>query len=409
MAGGPAWLDSPGLKKTYKRFLPIGFAVAVLWALIWPAPGDHAAHWISNGWKILSTINMCIIFFLFGISLETKELKSAFGAVKALSLGTVTILVLTSFLGYIPLRIPLKPYEFSLGMAIFSCVPTSLSSGVTLVIQGYGNGALALVFTVLTNLLGIVTAPIFVKMILGGNITVDAIGLLKKLSVSILMPLAVGKALREAFPVVGVIAKVWKLPLGMLNSLQIIVIVWQTLSSSQSVLMEQEIFDIFIAIFAAVVQHICFLFFTLLLSFIVALPDKERKAYVIMASQKALPVAAVIILQLDPAQVGSLGLIAMPCIVFYVLQLFIDSYICNAWASKYENRAAVIEQRYANQLKRLETLEALEAAMGITWTATWHPVSSGASLEAVKVGLGGGDKESLIAKAADSASAAWRA
>lgn len=42
---------------------------------------------------------------------------------------------------------------------------------------------------------------------------------------------------------------------------------------------------------------------------------------------------------------GNLGLISMPCIVFYVMQLFIDAYICNAWASKYENRAAVIEKR----------------------------------------------------------------
>lgn len=92
----------------------------------------------SNGWKVVSTINMIIIFLIFGISIETKELKSALKAWKALLLGLTTILVWTSFLGFLPLKIPMKPYEFSIGMAIFSCVPTSLSSGVTLVIQASG-------------------------------------------------------------------------------------------------------------------------------------------------------------------------------------------------------------------------------------------------------------------------------
>lgn len=101
--------------------------------------------------------------------------------------------------------------------------------------QGYGNGALALLFTVASNALGIVTAPIFVKLVLGGEVAVDAVSLLIKLSVSILLPLVVGKAAREVFPAVAKIAKIWKLPLGMLNSFQIMMIVWQTLSYSQKV------------------------------------------------------------------------------------------------------------------------------------------------------------------------------
>jgi predicted Na+-dependent transporter len=45
------------------------------------------------------------------------------------------------------------------------CSPTSLSQAITLVIQGYGNGALSLFLTVVTNLLGIVTTPLFVSMV----------------------------------------------------------------------------------------------------------------------------------------------------------------------------------------------------------------------------------------------------
>jgi hypothetical protein len=102
----------------------------------------------------MTTINMCIIFFIFGITLETSELKEAVKAVRSLSTGLVSILLLTCLTGFIPLMIPFKPYEFSVGLAIMACVPTSLSSGVSLVIGSYGNGALALLFTVSSNLVG---------------------------------------------------------------------------------------------------------------------------------------------------------------------------------------------------------------------------------------------------------------
>lgn len=71
---------------------------------------------------------------------------------------------------------------------------------MTLVIQGYGNGALGLLFTVAGNVTGIVTSPLMVKAVLGSliNAKIDSVDLLVKLGVSILMPLLVGKAVREA-------------------------------------------------------------------------------------------------------------------------------------------------------------------------------------------------------------------
>jgi sodium/bile acid cotransporter 7 len=86
---------------------------------------------------------MAIIFFIFGLTLDTSELVAALKAWKAILYGLTSILLLTPLYGFLAMVLPFKPYEFSLGLAIMACVPTSLSSGVTLVIQGYGNGALA--------------------------------------------------------------------------------------------------------------------------------------------------------------------------------------------------------------------------------------------------------------------------
>jgi sodium/bile acid cotransporter 7 len=94
-----------------------------------------------NGWKLATTINMAVIFFIFGITLDTSELLTALKAWKALVFGLTSMLVLTPLFGFIAVRLPFEPREFALGLAIMACVPSSLSSGVTLVIQVCGGAA----------------------------------------------------------------------------------------------------------------------------------------------------------------------------------------------------------------------------------------------------------------------------
>jgi hypothetical protein len=43
----------------------------------------------------------------------------------------------------------------------------------------------------------------------------------------------------------------------------------------------------------------------------------------------------------------------IPCIVFYIMQLFIDSFIANTWASKYERYAAA-EEAYESAMAALD-------------------------------------------------------
>ena len=93
--------------------------------------------------------------------------------------------------------------------------------------------------------------------------------------------------------------------------------------------------------------------FNIIVSWLLRFPEMERKAIIVMCSQKNLPTAATIISYFDPEAVGNLGLITIPCIVFYIMQLFIDAFIANTWASKYE-RLAAVEASYKAELKQLE-------------------------------------------------------
>jgi predicted Na+-dependent transporter len=77
-----------------------------------------------------------------------------------------------------------------------------------------------------------------------------------------------------------------KAPLYLINNLQITIIVWQKLSAAREVLVEQEAADVFLAALAAILLHFIFLMFNIIVTWLLRFPEAERKAIIIMASQK---------------------------------------------------------------------------------------------------------------------------
>jgi len=461
--------------------------------MLFPRPGEAVAHYTVNGWKVATTANMAVIFLIFGVTLETRELADAARARCALALGAGSILFLTPLTGILAARLPFKPREFALGLAVMACAPTSLSSGVTLVGQGGGSGALALLLTVSTNVVGIATAPLMVKLALGGlpnagsaaaaaaeaslsaaaalsagaalsaspvslsayapppppsfllgaapsfyNLSagvaplpgglssalpatpgganggggasghanglngghggggksggahVDTLDLLVKLGTSILAPLIFGKVVREAGPrsFRDVTVPKSKSILYLANNLQISMIVWQKISAARSVLLAQGFLPVFFASLATVGWHFLLLAINGLACGVARLPERERKAVVLMASQKNLPTAAVIISYFDAASVGDLGLMTVPCIVWYVAQLFVDAYLASAWASKWE-RLQGLEEAYKEELAAVRGEERAAGGAGGKEDGTGGLAALAAG-EAATTGGGGG-------------------
>ncbi|KAL6634490.1 hypothetical protein ACP70R_027161 [Stipagrostis hirtigluma subsp. patula] len=85
------------------------------------------------------------------------------------------------------------------GLAMFCCMPTTLSSGVTLTQLVGGNSALALAMTVVSNLLGIITVPLSLAKYIGGGagVSLPTEKLFKSLVTRLLIPLIIGKVARE--------------------------------------------------------------------------------------------------------------------------------------------------------------------------------------------------------------------
>lgn len=117
-----------------KNVLPIGFFVVLVWALLWPLPGERASKPEVEGFRVVSTINILVIFIISGLTLKTDDIANS-SAWLGFTYGVFAILVLTPCVGFAAAELPFEDHEFSYGLAVFCVVPTTLTSGVTLVMQ----------------------------------------------------------------------------------------------------------------------------------------------------------------------------------------------------------------------------------------------------------------------------------
>eukprot|EP00304_Pavlova_gyrans_P011932 CAMPEP_0206043336 /NCGR_PEP_ID=MMETSP1466-20131121/8591_1 /ASSEMBLY_ACC=CAM_ASM_001126 /TAXON_ID=44452 /ORGANISM="Pavlova gyrans, Strain CCMP608" /LENGTH=408 /DNA_ID=CAMNT_0053418135 /DNA_START=1 /DNA_END=1227 /DNA_ORIENTATION=+ len=325
------------VKKTaIKQCLPLGLVLAIIFGLAVPMLGATVASWEVIGRGVVQTLCVWIIFLISGMTLKTDDVTKALHAWKAIGFGFVSILFITPLLapavGALPL--PLPP-EFSIGFVLFCSMPTTINSGVALVVQAKGSFALALMLTVLTNLIGVFTVPFFLSLVLElGRVRISPVDLLTKLLVLILAPLVVGKALREAVPRVQTFVKEQKQRLSLTANFCLALIPWMKLSESQGDLVDAGGAAVALVIVIGLVIHFVYLAWNYAFArLVLRLPGDELRAVVIMGSQKTLPMAMAVLAAL-PDSIGAHGLIAVPAIISHLVQIFVDAWIATRWGQR---------------------------------------------------------------------------
>ncbi len=312
----------------FKQFLPVGLVIAALVGFLAPAPGLFMASLPTQ------YIAVSIIFICSGLTLRTDEIKAALSSWTATAWGSASILFITPLIGtLIAFQLPLDR-SFQLGLALFCCMPTTLSSGLALTAQARGNVALALLLTVLTNTVGIVTVPFVLALLLAslGQVELSAQALLVKLCFSILLPLAVGKYLRRW-------VHAWvdrnRVHLTMTSNAALISIPWMKFSESSDRLAQIALSSLLILVVSGLAIHVFFLLLNDGAARLLKLALPLRKAMVLLASQKTLPVAMTVLAFLPEESVSAelKGLIAIPCITFHLGQIFLDAFIATRWAA----------------------------------------------------------------------------
>ncbi|CAI8602052.1 unnamed protein product [Vicia faba] len=252
----------------------------------------------------------------------------------------VSILFLTPYFSRIILQVHLQPQEFITGLAIFCCMPTTLSSGVALTQLAGGNAALALAMTVISNLLGILIVPYSItKFVASGvGVTLPTKQLFKSLVLTILIPLILGKVLRESFKgVADFVDRNRKLFSG-ISAFFLSLVPWTQVSKSRSLLLIVKPKVFLVAIGLGALLHLTLLVFNSVavqsLSIISGgekstfFCEENANALILVASQKTLPVMVAVIEPLCGA-FGESGLLVLPCIATHLIQIIVDSFLVN--------------------------------------------------------------------------------
>ncbi|KAI3992298.1 hypothetical protein MKX01_030019 [Papaver californicum] len=321
------------------NFLPLALVSGVALGLVNPTLGC-LAHQYS-----VSKFSTFGIFLISGLLLRSEEIGAATEAWPAGLFGLVSILLFTPFFSKVILQLQLAPQEFITGLAVFACMPTTLSSGVALTQLAGGNTALALAITVISNLIGILTVPLSISKFIadGVGVSVPTKQLFRSLVVTLVVPLVLGKVSRDCFKGVAEFIDQNRKKLSMLSAILLSLVPWMQVSRSRSLLLMVKPTMFLIAIGIGMVSHLILLAFNTVAvqSLSVASGGKDSvfsekgnaRALIIVASQKTLPVMVAVVEQLRGA-LGESALLVLPCVAAHINQIIIDSFLVNYWLRK---------------------------------------------------------------------------
>jgi sodium/bile acid cotransporter 7 len=103
------------------------------------------------------------------------------------------------------------PEPICTGFLILSALPASIGAPIALTRVAGGDGAVTLLNSVVSNLLGVVITPLVVVWLTGMHASIDEWAIIDKLTRVVAIPSLIGIALRHYVPLVGKFDPQWKL------------------------------------------------------------------------------------------------------------------------------------------------------------------------------------------------------
>ncbi|XP_078434224.1 sodium Bile acid symporter family isoform X1 [Wolffia australiana] len=326
----------PLLSFVSSNFLPLALLSGVSLGLMNPTPG-LLAHQYS-----LSKFSTFGIFIISGLTVRSADVGAAGEAWPAGLFGVVSILFFTPLFAKLIMKVQLVPQEFVTGLAIFCCMPTTLSSGIALTHLAKGNSALALAMTLLSNFFGIFIMPLLLSNFIGqgAGVSIPTFPLLKSLLMTLLVPLVIGKIIRDSFSGVAEFVDQNRKLFSTASAIFLSLVPWIQISRSRSLLLNVQTMAFISAMGLGMLLHLALLAFnTLALKGGSAISLKNNsvftrkensRAVILIASQKTLPVMVAVVEQLRGA-LGEPGLLVLPCVAAHINQIIIDSFLVNLW------------------------------------------------------------------------------
>lgn len=319
-----------------KNFLILGLLTVITFGLICPGPGIALGELRIVG-MTMPDIAIDVIFVVSGVALDSFSDALQY---KALSLGMILVLFVTPMLApcilYLGVLKPDLNQSLLQGMALFTVVPTTLSSGVTMITQAKGNVSLAILLTSVTNIFGVFTMSWSASRVFATDVEIKPMTMLSELIWLTLVPLLFGMTLKRCVAPLREFAKNNKKPLGLSQNSCILFVVLMMISKAQSEIFTASGKDLSICMALAVTVHLIYRLVGYFVATAAALPPMEWVTIVLMCSQKSLPVCVSVLAALPSELRRKSGLFILPCIMAHASQLIIDSILCVRWEVKAE-------------------------------------------------------------------------
>ena len=277
--------------------------------------------WVKNHHG--TDLVMGIIFLCSGLMLDTKKIRPGLGDLKGVGAAMFLIFVVAPAFAYLMAKLPLS-YGIVIGFFIVSAAPTTLSSGVVMTAAAGGNMPHALLVSLLSNSVAVLTVPLTLTLLMGGwgsgkPVRIEQSALIIKIGTLVLLPLATGLLLRF----------ILKIPsnrpvstLQQINQVLILVMVGVGVSQARDSLFAGG-FQISIILLLVVLYHGIMLTVAVFIGRALRLPAEFSKSVLFMGSQKTLPLT--LIVQVSAFPTYALALVV--CVLHHLTQLFMDGYL----------------------------------------------------------------------------------
>ncbi|QDU98271.1 bile acid:sodium symporter family protein [Lignipirellula cremea] len=313
---------SRGVDFLIQRWFLIGLACVLALGVTQSARLEPllAAGWFRN------LVVFCVLFCM-ALPLEASAMWLAMRRPSAPLLGIAVNFVLLPLFAWV-ISWGLDSV-MAAGLIVAASAPCTLASAVVWTRKAEGNDSVAILITMLTNSACFLVTPFWVKSLTGEAANIDALELMQKLGLLVVLPITVAQLLRIYRPLAAAATRN-KTPLsvaaqcGLLTMVLIGAInIGVRLKSDASDFGLQQVLMMVVAV---QVVHVTMLFVGYLLARLAGMPRDAQIAVAVAGSQKTLMVGLMVGVQT--------GITILPMVVYHVSQLLIDTFVVDWWRKR---------------------------------------------------------------------------
>lgn len=299
-----------------KLFLPVGILVAVIWSLAAPAAGLFCKEYIGTPAMIVA------IFLVSGMQVKFNELKFDRKFIFGIILGSAFTLIGLSFSGWLTLAWLTWDKALLAGLLVMLAAPPTLSSGIVMTNQANGNMMLSIAITVFYNLIAIVTLPLVLGFLLNaasaGN--VDSWKMFKQLVYTVMIPLFIGYGIKKY-----ILRSWYHKAIDYIPLVATIMLSLAFFAAARASILAIPLLTVLVVLIAALIFHVFSMAALWGIGKVLRMNTADTKAMIFCGASKSATMALAMVAIAGLGETAA----AVPCLLFYALQLFLDAILAN--------------------------------------------------------------------------------